>query len=577
MKRTFIYLLAIFLFIAVTREAHAATLYVVSDAKSAKIGSEFSVNIKVDTDEGSINATQAVLHFPSNIVSVVKVDKTNSIFNFWVEEPVASDENGTVSFTAGTTKGVSGNALQVLTIRFKAAGAGIADIVLTDAAVTASDGKGTNILSAVQGVVVTVGGAAVPSLPSPPPGGVPIEQPQIVARPPAPATGLPKKPTVKVPLYPDPAAWYSFSGDAIVLWDVPNDVTQVAVELTKSPNTDPQSIEKELVTGKNFSVLDEGVWYAHVQFRNGIGWGAVSHTRIAIDRTVPLLLEIVLDAVTSDNPSPRIIFNTQDSLSGIRDAALIVDGREVARATGTVAILPPQPPGKHRLLVRVFDYAGNSIEGEADFEVLSLPTPIIYFVARSVEQGEPILVSGKTLPDGMVLVRLTSAAGAEAATAETRSDGLGSWQISMAKTLPTGKYVVTAIVRDSRGASSYPSEPQSIKVRAKTILSLGVVDLGWFEIFIILVLLVVAGASCGAWYYLHEQVRRQAYATIAGRDIDKIATIISEEVKAIGETLEKDQGITARTKAETGYRFKKIEDTIAKMRKYLGKEVEETK
>lgn len=282
-------LFAAFFFVA--GHVHAATLYMLPDQSSLSIGTEFNVDIKIDTSDAStsVNSAQATIQFPIGVLSAVSVSKQNSVFGFWLEEPAISNNNGTIRFVGGAIKGVAGSALHVLQIKFKAMGAGSVEFKILDAAVTAADGKGTNVLSETKGASVFVETTA-----SPPPAGAPAtpaapraEQPQAVTRTAVTAAGLPPKPKLRVPFYPDESRWYGNLGETIVFWDLPPDVLQVSTRLSRAPDTVAGERGQELLTGKSFGVLEEGIWYIRVQFRNNIGWGEPSYYKISIDTTPP--------------------------------------------------------------------------------------------------------------------------------------------------------------------------------------------------------------------------------------------------------------------------------------------------
>lgn len=564
-------LTCLFFFFVFVAQVDAATLYLLPESKTFGIGQEFSVDIKVNTEDVSINATQATIRFPTGILELLSADKEGSTFRFWIEEPVISNEAGTLRFIGGTAKGVSGESLQVLKMKFKAKGVGVAELTVTEAVVAAADGKGTNVLSTIEGTSISVGTEVVK--PEPPP--TPVEQPEKVEREPIPAEDLPGEPKLKMSLYPDEKKWYSHLGEVIVLWEVPGDIIKVAASLDQNPNAEPEDIEEELFTGKTFGILEEGIWYIHVQFKNNIGWGSVTHYKIFIDTTTPLPFEIQIDTGVSDNPTPEIKYETQDSLSGISHALIFIDDKDPIESTETVTKLPVQPPGKHTVLVRILDLAGNGVEDDLEFETLPLPTPTIDFVTKTVSQGEFVFASGKAIPNGFIDARVFNKAEQEVFVGVTDTDGLGNWEIIIEESLDRGKYALTATARDDRGAISYPTEPEAVKIRAKTILSIGFVDLGWFEVILIILLLVVSGASIGAWYYTSLKKRRAAYKIIAGRDIDKLTTLLAEDLKELESLAQgSKEGFKERARPEIEFRLKSMRDTVGRMKKYLGHELD---
>lgn len=562
-------------FIVFLSTAEAAIMYVAPLAKSVVIGNEFFLDIKINTDESSINAAQAVLHFSNNILTVTEVDKTGSTFNFWVEEPAISNENGTVSFIGGTPKGVSGDTLQILRIKFKASGSGSGNIVLSDATITASDGKGTNVLSKLESSKVTVGGAqeAIPVLPTVI---APKEQPKPVERPPVVAKKIPNQPRISVPFYPDSLKWYSHLGDVIAFWDVPDDVVAIATQLDRNPNAEPKNIDTELFTGKNFGPIEEGVWYVHAQFKNNVGWGPTAHYKIAIDRTAPVPFEIQFNNAVADNPTPEIIFATQDGRSGIEEILVFVDDKEPIRLKASIAqVLPPQLPGKHRVLVRVADKAGNSIEDDLEFEIIPIASPKITSINKEFFVGEGRLeISGTALSDISVLLSLKNKAGQIIKTAAVKSDNNGNWEIRLDDPLKKGQYTAEITAQDRRGALSLPVQSELIKVRVRPILTVAGIGItpAWFLTGLIAIL--TAGVMIGWLAYHFWLVRIRRKTIVAQRDIFAASNLIKKDIDKL---LTKISGgpPDERTRSEMEFLLKQTKERVEKSQKYIVEGVEE--
>jgi hypothetical protein len=580
-QKQFIFLLSFIIpALIFAQKVDAATLSLIPDKKTVKIGEEVNIEVRVDTGEESINAAQGSVNFPANLLEATKIERSSSIFGFWIEEPAFSNVTGMVNFIGGTSKGVTGKSLQILKITFKARNSGSAEFSLSDAVVTASDGKGTNVLSRLEGAVVSVGTevttvvSTIPSVPAETPAVVPITpvvQPVKVVRKAVPAVKLPATPVVKVPLYPNESEWYNYIGGVIALWEVPLDVTKVATELNQNPNTVPAVPETELFNGKNFGILKEGIWYIHVRFKNNLGWGETAHYKISLDTTSPMPFEASIDDWASDNPSPQITFVTQDALSGVFQTLLFVDGKEVLSATTTTAILPRQALGTHTLLVKIFDQAGNSVEDDLQFEILPLPTPVIEFISKSISQREGFFASGRSISDGIIEALVLNENGQEVFRGQTQSDSSGNWKITVDEVLPIGKYTFSVAARDERGATGYFTPEETFRVRPKTVLSLGeFMDLGWLEIFIILGALLVAGISLAAWWYVSKKKTHKAYGIIIGRDIDKLSALLSDNLDELKSAQKLD---SSSRLAQTAVLIEKMKKTIAKMKKYLGEEV----
>ena len=314
---------------------------------------ESSVNIKIDTADDSINAAQAKIKFNPGVLEVKSISKDGSIFNFWLQEPEFSNTEGMIEFIGGTTSGVSGASLQVLKINFIAKGIGLSEFSFTDGAVTASDGSGTNILNKSNGAKFTVSSSAtVPSGEL-----IPIAPPVPVTRTPVVAIGLPAIPIVSVPLYPNPDNWYNIVSQFTPSWNLPPDISGVSTAFNTNPSFVPMAVSEGLFESKTLpAVVKDGISYFHIRFQNNKGWGATAHYRIAVDTQPPISFKIdVKTGLTSDNPAPKLSFNTADSLSGISHEEIIVNSEEPVTINVYEYTLLPRQPGEYLVKVRVYD------------------------------------------------------------------------------------------------------------------------------------------------------------------------------------------------------------------------------
>ena len=569
--------------------AQAATLSLQPSATSFKIGEQFTVDMKIDSAGTNINAAQATVNYPTGMLRLVSISKAQSVFNFWVQDPTFSNDTGTMQFIAGTSSGISGSALEVLQMTFQTTGAGSASLSLSNATVTANDGKGTNVLSNAQGASVTVS-TAVSSAPAsvpassggsssaPVPAPAPVVLPQPVTRTAAPAKGLPDAPNISVALYPDQSKWYNLIGDAIALWDVPADVTAVTVSVDQNPNGAPSvyNAEPMLVDGKDIGSLKEGEWYIHARFKNSIGWGKVGTYKISLDFTPPLPFTIGIDNAKSDDPTPDITFQTQDSLSGVDHALIFIDSQDPITSTSTSMLLPPQKPGPHALAVRVFDKAGNVTGSNMTFTIVPLPSPTIDFLTKRIAQGEIAFISGHALANGSVEVDVLNGNNREVEKETVAADASGGWKLPFGDKLPQGDYTVSVIVRDARQAQSLPVQ-QAFTIGEKIILSIGPIALGWFEIVLLILFLLFAAGGWGMHYYRGRKITRTAYETMVGRDIDKYATMLLKDATALKKEVAGIETIPPAKRPELNVYLDRIIENVKKAAKYIGEEASRLK
>lgn len=587
---SFIFSLAVFFS---AQSVFAATIYLSPDQGSFNIGDEISVNIKINSEGESINAGQASLNWPSSVLKFIEADKTGSVFNFWVDEPKTSTESS-MSFIGGTSNGISGEALQILKVKFKTVGGGAAEISLSDAAITAADGKGTNILSVIKGAAFAVGAEVVkpqvptvivpPPTPAPAPTPIPkpvpapIPEPEKIVRPAVPAAKLPQAPNIKTPLYIDESVWHSNIGETVALWDVTNDIISIAVQLDHSPNTEPKTPEKELYTGKKFGILEEDIWYIHVRFRNNIGWGPTTHYRIAIDTQPPLSFKANgLEGSATDNPTPLIEFQTTDALSGLSEYQIRINNGEAITVSasdhkGTFSI-PLQEPGSKQISVKAFDFAGNSTEDILALEILPIASPVITFITKEFFSNEEagLILKGTALPNANVLLNVYRTGGQIASTGTARANDKGNWDFTFEKPLQNGQYIVKAQNQDDRGAVSLIIESDIITVKSRPVIQIGSIQLGKGSIALILLFVLFASAFGGTWFYRHRQKKIALRVEFAQSEATKMFKLIEQDVDRLSKAKETPEP------SDDEYALKSLQSTVQKMGAYVKKGIEKIK
>ncbi len=468
--------LSIFYFVA---GAQAATLFINPATSQAGIDSKFSVDVRVDSEGGAFNAAQTVIRFPRDILEVVSLDKSDSAFGFWLEEPTFSNTTGIISFTGGTPYGVSGGSIQILKIDFLTKSAGAGTLALSDAAVSASDGSGTNILSKTSDGSFTVFPKKIT---------VTTPSPAKLSRPAIPGTALPVKPDVRVPLYPSPDGWYNDVFPFLVSWHITPDITDVATASNHNPFFVPPKSEG-LFESKLFPPPEEGISYLHVRFKNNIGWGPVAHYRVAIDTAPPTPFTIKVEQGTADNPQPKLSFSSSDPISVIDHYEIRDSNLDALKTSENSFTLPPQIPGKHLVKVMALDKAGNGTEESVEIVITPIISPVITSIDETLlESGEGLQVVGTASPLGTILFILKYEDESIKQAGEIKVDEHGMWLLRLDKYFPRGNYFLEITARDSRGALSLP-------VRSKTLKS----NPGSVNIFLILLVIFLLIITLFPW------------------------------------------------------------------------------
>lgn len=574
--RTFIQTLIIGTTALFAHFASAATISWIPAVGNANIGDKITAALKIDSEGAGINAAQATIRFPKEMLEVLSVDKTDSAFSFWLEEPTFSNTDGIVSFVGGTPYGISGASIKVIGVTFVVKNAGIASLSFADTAITASDGSGTNVLSKTTDAAFTISAtkeAATP-LPAAP---LVVTPPEQIIRPVVTAENTPRKPVLSVALYPDPTAWHNVSNIFSAKWDLPRDITDVSTAINKQPNFSPGTSEG-LFDSKSFSAQSDGIWYLHLRFKNTIGWGETAHYRIAVDTKAPLPFIIdSSESASSDNPSPVLSFKASDALSGLREYQIKIDNGAwvtipLTEFKGSRQI-DPLAPGMHQITIRAFDLAGNSIESGISAEILPIPSPSIVFVTERLfsDETKGLTIQGTALPDTEILLTLASTDGVVVEERTIKADTRGNWEYTYSNPLRNDIYRATIINRDARGARSLPIESPEIRVAERPIIQFGSFSLGKNGAITLLILILAGGFASGYVFYRARRERTTLRVSLAESDAAKVFKVIESDIDKL------DNARTTHTPADDEFAVNDLREDVARMSGYLKKEIGKAK
>ena len=257
----------------------AASLTLTPGTGVHQANTTFNVRVELNTQGQSVNAADGTISFNPRELSVVSVNRASSIFNLWVAEPSFSNSEGTISFSGGSPAGYTGSRGNIMNITFRALGSGSARVNFTTGSVLANDGRGSNILTSMNGGSYTIQSA------------VSAPEPEVIEYI-APAN-TPSAPVITSSTHSDVDGWYNET-EAELSWTLPADVTQVRTLLNDNPTSVPTRVYETPISEITIPDLDEGVSYFHLQFRNSEGWGRVTHYRLGVDTTAPSDIDISL-------------------------------------------------------------------------------------------------------------------------------------------------------------------------------------------------------------------------------------------------------------------------------------------
>lgn len=470
--------IAIFFFAVVfTASAQSSgSLSLVPNTGVYTAGDVFTVTVRANTGGADINAAEGVLSFNNQQLQVVNVSDASSIFNLWVTEPEFSNSAGTITFGGGTTKGYSGSSGIIFSITFRAVRDSTAKVNFDSGAMTAADGRGTNIISGLNGGSYTI--AAKTTTP----------EPEYVA-----PANTPAAPNVTSSSHSDGSKWYT-TKDVEFSWSVPNDINAVRLLADERSGTIPTVFYDSPIDGRTLEDFEEGAWYLHVQFRNENGWGRVAHFPFNIDATKPE--SFTISQVTEIDPTdPRIAFefDAVDAVSGVDDYEIQIDGGEVIRwqDDGTGIYRPGVlEPGEHTMLVRALDKAGNFLLESITFTVASLGAPVITDYPEVLNSGGVLVIRGSAIPQSTVTIYLEQKNN-ETKEFTVEADENGAFTFIMDEKPEDGVYSIWAVATDVRGAQSEPSKKITFAVQPSGLLKVGSIAISYLSIIIPLLALIV--------------------------------------------------------------------------------------
>ena len=335
----------------------AATLGFSPANTTVGTGSTVTAVVVVTSTDQAMNAISGTISFPSDILQVVSISKANSVLSLWVQEPMFSNADGTISFSAVVPNpGYTGSRGQVLSIQFGGRKQGTATVTFSPSSqVLANDGNGTDILTASSAATIAITAAAAPPAPAPSSSSANVD---LLAR-------------ITSSTHPDQAQWYNLSH---VLFDWTNAQGVSAVRLGYDKNADgkPNVLYNDPISHKELD-LSDGIWYFHVQQKDSGGWGPISTYRVQIDTVPPLPFTVIFPYGTTTPFGSTITtqFTAHDDLSGIDKYQVAVDGTELAATVdeGNRPYTVSGDPGTHMLLVRAYDKAGNISIADGKFFV----------------------------------------------------------------------------------------------------------------------------------------------------------------------------------------------------------------
>ncbi len=545
--------------------AHATNLYFSPSSGSYAIGQTFSVGVYVSSANQAMNAASGIITFPQDKFEVTSLSKNGSIFTLWVQEPSFSNSSDTVNFEGIVLNpGFTGASGKIITINFKVKAAGTAILRFSSGSVLANDGKGTNILANLGSASFSLGGVG-PSVPK--------------ATTPSESAGAPPAPQIFSSTHPDPNQWYA-ANDAKFTWSVPSGVTAARLLVGKIPQAIPTIYYSPVITSKELPDLTDGIWYFHVRLKNNAGWGGISHFRFQIDTEKPSsfdIQEVKREDLT--NPKIKFAFDAKDKTSGIDHYAIQIDEKSpwAWQDDGTgIYETPTLGPGKHILIAKAIDEAGNSLANSAEFVIEALKSPVITDYPKELTSGEVLIVKGITYPNIQVVV-WQQGENENSENQIVKSDKDGRFTFIANEKLKDGVYKLWAEAVDGRGARSKPTEKVTIAVKQPTILKIGAGMVTILTVAIPLVALIILLLAL-IWYGWHKflffrkKIRKETKE--AEQALRKAIKLLKKDIKDQIKLLEKTKSKRQLTEEEDKI-SKHLRKDLDDAEKFVSKEIKD--
>ena len=449
--------LALYLVLFVAR-ADAASLQISPSTGIYTAGTSFTARIVVNTQGQPINAAEGEISFNPDDLSVLSISKAGSIFTLWTREPEFSNASGRVNFGGGSPSGYTGGAGTVMTITFLTKHAGTTNVTYAVGSILAADGKGTNVVSGMQGGSYTT--QAVSS--TPPPEYVP-------------PPNTPGAPVVTSATHPNQDTWYK-EKKAALSWKVPDGVSALRTLLDAKAGTIPTKMYENPIGSVTLN-LDEGTSYFHIQFKNKDGWGRVTSYRLNVDSSKPDSFTITSgEGNDTAHPEQSLRFDVKDQGSGIAYYMVQIDGGERVRYEDknktSIYKTPSLSPGAHTIVVEAFDHADNSIVASFTFVIEAFDAPQVTEDPSQFSSDVIPVIRGKTRPNAIVTVSVAGI-GTEATTHEVRADGDGVFTFVPPARFAEGVYELWAVAKDAAGGQSRESNRIRMAVQESGMLRIG--------------------------------------------------------------------------------------------------------
>jgi len=557
------YLSLLFLLVIIslfsTSRASAASLSLAPSQMTVSVGNIVSLKVVTSTDNKIINNAEANIQFPTDMLEVVSISKSSSIFTLWVEEPTFSNSTGKISFSGGLPNpGYTGQNGQIATITFKAKKTGSASVFFTDGAVRENDGLGTDILISKNNAIIKIGVPEVVEVPQ-----VPSDQRAVLL-----------KPLIISETHPDQDIW-SMNNVASFSWKIPSDVTSIKTLLSKSANTTPTITYDSSVSQKTFNNVSDGISYFYLRFYNSAGGSQISKYTIKIDKTPPKSFS---PTIRLKGNKSLVKLNAVDLISGMNYYTIKIDNNalitvKINELIDDEFILPVLNEGSHELNIVAYDKAGNKTEASVNLSSPAITVPILSISSNEIIAGEIVTITGKTDYPNQKINIILEKDGKEIKRYTETTDSTGNFSLATDKIKTTGLISIWAETVFSDLIKSNPSEKIQLKVNVTKLIGITFYILYRLIILVIILIfllgiLILLYLGWHKYLGLKRKIEEETKEIAVGvhKDMVLLKEKLNEELKEL-EEIKKEGALNEKEENI----FRDIQNRIDKIEEFIDK------
>lgn len=311
-------------------QSHAATLKIESDSITTRAGNTFIIDVILDSEKEVVNAVEAVITYPADLLEAIEVSRGGSFLTLWPEEPEIDNNEGTITLTGGIPNGSMVFKGKVVSVTFlaKTSGGAEVDFDTDNTNILLNDGLGTE-------TALTFSSGIFPI--------VPDSYISIFSK-----------------THPEEYVWYS-NDNLEIEWSTEEGAVY-SYHLTDSIRKEPDN-EKEPIRGRvTFPGLSNGIHYFVLKQKlPDQDWEVIGIRRAMVDKKPPLPISLEIGQEPSLYDGKYfLVFSATDEHSGISHFD-VTEGTETYKGVSSPYILKDQSKERY-VVVTAYDNAGNSAQ-----------------------------------------------------------------------------------------------------------------------------------------------------------------------------------------------------------------------